>query len=52
MMIMEMGRAYDYQLVIVVVVVVVVVVLVVVVVVVMVTTVMRYHSDAFILVNR
>ena len=43
MMIMEMGRAYDYQLVIVV---------VVVVVVVMVTTVMRYHSDAFILVNR
>ena len=42
MMIMEMGRAYDYQLVIV----------VVVVVVVMVTTVMRYHSDAFILVNR
>ena len=50
MMIMEMGRAYDYQLVIVVVV--VVVVIVVVVVVVMVTTVMRYHSDAFILVNR
>ena len=45
MMIMEMGRAYDYQLVI-------VVVVVVVVVVVMVTTVMRYHSDAFILVNR
>ena len=44
MMIMEMGRAYDYQLVI--------VVVVVVVVVVMVTTVMRYHSDAFILVNR
>ena len=41
---MEMGRAYDYQLVI--------VVVVVVVVVVMVTTVMRYHSDAFILVNR
>jgi hypothetical protein len=50
MMIMEMGRAYDYQLVIVVVVVVVVVVVIVVVV--MVTTVMRYHSDAFILVNR
>ena len=45
MMIMEMGRVYDYQLVI-------VVVVVVVVVVVMVTTVMRYHSDAFILVNR
>ena len=50
MMIMEMGRAYDYQLVIVVVVVVVIVVVVVVVV--MVTTIMRYHSDAFILVNR